>query len=73
MICFYSYRGKKDKSGFCFSSFVELGEDFYLPEDVTTFAEADFAVKEKVKRLVEIELEKQKDVELVSIDEFDED
>lgn len=71
MICFFTYRG--ENSSFVRSSFVELGKDFYLPEDVTMYCEADYAVKEKVKRLVEIELEKQKGVVLVDICEFDND
>ena len=70
MICFYTYRGKN--SNFVHSSFVDLGDDFYLTEDVTEYANADDAVKETVKRLVETELEKQRDCVLVDICEFDE-
>lgn len=78
MICFFTYRDKNinNANGFkpmVHSSFVELGKGFYLPEDVTVYSEADYAVKETVKRLVEIELEKQPNCVLVEICEFDND
>lgn len=78
MICFFTYRDKKlkYKNGFepmVHSSFVDLGKGFYLPEDVFEYSEADYAVKEIVKRLVEIELEKQPGSVLVDICEFDND
>jgi len=71
MICYYTYRGKT--SNYVHSSFVDLGKDFHLPDDVFEYADAELNVKETVKQLVEIELAKQSDCVLVEICEFDDD
>lgn len=70
---FFTYKDKNPKNTMVYSSFVELGKGFYLPEDVFEYSEADYAVKKIVKGLVEIELEKQPGSVLVNICEFDND
>ncbi len=70
IICYYVYKSKKDN--FPRSSFVFLGENYYLPEDVEGYYDADVSTKEYVMQLVQEQLEKfGADTELVEIYEFD--